>query len=65
MLFIISYIPIDRSHRVESNEVCFIIGTHGRMNSFRLHLIIPLPERFYEFYNLINYDIHNKLDINE
>jgi hypothetical protein len=65
MIFIINYISIDRSCQIESNEISFIIGTRGRMNSFMIHLIIPLAERFYIFYILLNYDIHNKLDVNE
>jgi hypothetical protein len=65
MIFTINYISIDRACQVESNEISFIIGTHDRMNSFMIHLIIPLAERFYIFYILLNYDIHNKLDTNE
>jgi len=28
----ISYIPIDRTHRDLSNEICFMFGTHCRVN---------------------------------
>jgi hypothetical protein len=62
MIFIVNYISINRSRRVESKEISFVIGTYSRMNSFMIHLIIPVPERFYKFYILINDEIHNKLD---
>jgi len=64
ILLIINYISIDRSGPAESNEISFIIGTRGRMNSLIINLIISLSERFYIFYILLNYDIHNTLDTN-